>query len=167
MPNVAYLLPKRQHITWHPALAPLEIAVAQPGLYRHARETSHRRPLFGSKIAAGFPSPADDYVEDLLDLERLLIRHPAATFYLRVAGDSMTGAAILSGDLLVVDRAIEPSHGRIVVAALNGELTVKRLHRQAGRVALVPENPAYRSIEIPDEAELVIWGVVTGIVRQL
>ena len=128
---------------------------------------SHRRPLFASKIPAGFPSPADDYVEDMLDLERLLVKRPAATFYLRVSGDSMSGAAIMSGDILVVDRSVEPKHGRIVVASIDNELTVKRLHRQGQRTALVPENPAYPPIEITDETDLLIWGVVTGVVRQI
>jgi DNA polymerase V len=139
-----------------------------PGVYRHVSSgESHKLPLFASKIPAGFPSPADDYIEDMLDLERLLVQHPAATFYLRVSGDSMSGAAIMSGDLLVVDRSIDPAHGRIVVASIDNELTVKRLYRRAGRMALEPENPAYQPIEINDETDLRIWGVVTGVVRQV
>lgn len=139
-----------------------------PNVLRYKPSTeSLRLPLFASKIPAGFPSPADDYVEDMLDLERLLVKHPAATFYLRVSGDSMTGAAIMSGDILVVDRSVEPKHGRIVVASIDSELTVKRLHRKGPRTALLPENPAYPPIEITDETDLVIWGVVTGVVRQI
>jgi len=123
-------------------------------------------PLFGSRISAGFPSPADDYVEDMLDLQKMLVEHPAATFYLRVSGDSMSGAGILSGDILVVDRSREPTHDAIVVASLDGELTVKRLYHRKDRVALLPENPAYAPIEIGEAVDMRIWGVVTGVVRK-
>jgi DNA polymerase V len=124
-------------------------------------------PLFATRVAAGFPSPADDYVEGQLDLNEHLIKHPAATFYVRVAGDSMTGAGIYPGDILVVDRALEPVHGRIVIAVVNGELTVKRLLIEARRAVLQPENGHYRPIEIVESMACVIWGVVTGVVRQL
>lgn len=141
---------------------------ADPNVFRpQSSGRGLRRPLFASRIPAGFPSPADDYVEDMLDLEKLLVQHPAATFYLRVSGDSMSGAGILSGDILVVDRSVEPAHGRIVVAAVDNELTVKRLHQRDNRMALLPENPDYPPIEISGEADLVIWGVVTGVVRQV
>jgi len=126
-----------------------------------------RLPLFGHKIAAGFPSPADDYVEDSIDLNQHLVRHKEATFFLRVKGDSMLGAGIHDGDLLVVDRALNPADGRVVIAVLDGELTVKRLGRKAGRVRLLPENPAYPVIEVNDEQDLVIWGVVTNVIHGL
>lgn len=139
-----------------------------PGVYRHAEpEVPVRLPLFASKIPAGFPSPADDYVEDMLDLQKLLVEHPAATFYVKVSGDSMSGAAIMAGDILVVDRSIEPTHGRIVVASIDSELTVKRLYLSKVRTALEPENPVYQPIEINEETDLRIWGVVTGVVRQV
>ncbi|WP_455379855.1 LexA family protein [Acidihalobacter prosperus] len=139
-----------------------------PEIFRpQSSEKNLELPLFASRIPAGFPSPADDYVEDMLDLEKLLIRHPAATFYLRVSGDSMSDAAIMSGDILVVDRSVDPAHGRIVVASIDNELTVKRLHKRKNRIALLPENSAYQPIEITQETEVVIWGVVTGIVRQV
>jgi len=124
-------------------------------------------PLFGYKIAAGFPSPADDYIEDRIDLNRHLIRHREATFFLRVQGDSMIDAGIHDGDLLVVDRALEPGDGKIVIAALDGELTVKRLSLRDGKAALMPENPDYPVIEIGSDQELVIWGVVTNVVHAL
>jgi DNA polymerase V len=127
----------------------------------------HALPLFATRIAAGFPSPADDYVEGQLDLHEYLIKHPAATFYVRVAGDSMTGAGIYPGDILVVDRSLEPMHGHIVIAVVNGELTVKRLLIEAHRAVLQPENGHYRPIEISEAMACVIWGVVTGVVRQL
>jgi len=122
-------------------------------------------PLYGSRIAAGFPSPADDHLEDALDLNEHLIQHPAATFFVRVRGDSMTGVGIHDGDLLVVDRALEPKSGAIVVAVIDGELTVKRLRIDDGRVWLMPENPAYPPLEIKEGSELVIWGVVAHSVR--
>lgn len=124
-------------------------------------------PLYGSKVPAGFPSPADDHVEDALDLNAHLVKRPAATFFVRATGDSMTGAGIHSGDLLVVDRSLEPKTGSIVIAVVNGELTVKRLRLEKGRVWLMPENPAYPELEIRDGLELVIWGVVAHVVHSL
>jgi len=128
---------------------------------------SLRLPLFGHKIVAGFPSPADDYVEDRIDLNQHLIRHKEATFFLRVQGDSMLGAGIHDGDLLVVDRALEPVDGKIVIAVLDGELTVKRLERRAGQVRLMPENVAFAPIVVNNEQSLVIWGVVTNVIHGL
>lgn len=134
-----------------------------------AREpgTAAARPLafFTSRVEAGFPSPADDYLEGALDLNEHLIRHPAATFFLRVSGDSMTGAGIYPGDILIVDRSLPPADGRIVIAVVDGELTVKRLHRRRGRIRLVPENPRYPTIEITAEQDLRVWGVVVHAVH--
>ena len=122
-------------------------------------------PFFATAVQAGFPSPADDYQEGALDLNEHLIRRPAATFFLRVLGDSMTGAGIHSGDLLIVDRSLHPADGRIVIAAVDGELTVKRLSRRRGHVRLMPENPRYQPIEIGDGQYLQIWGVVLHVVH--
>ena len=122
-------------------------------------------PLFASHIAAGFPSPADDYVEGMLDLNQHLVAHPAATFFLRVTGESMIGAGIYPGDLLIVDRSITPSHGLIVVAAVDGDLTVKRLEQRHQQVRLLPENPAFLPIVPSDDSQWQIWGVVTHSVR--
>ena len=124
-------------------------------------------PFFAAAVQAGFPSPADDYLEGALDLNEHLIRRPAATFFLRVLGDSMTGAGIHSGDLLIVDRSMRPTDGRIVIAVVDGELTVKRLSRRRGRVRLMPENPRYRPIEIRDGQDLQIWGVVLHVIHSL
>ena len=124
-------------------------------------------PLFMEPVSAGFPSPAGDYVEGKLDLNRHLIRHPAATFFVRVTGDSMIGAGIHSGDLLIVDRAIEPTDGKVVVVALDGELTVKRLSIRDNRVTLVPENERYAPIDITPEHQFEIWGVVTNVIHPL
>ncbi len=123
-------------------------------------------PLYSCSVRAGFPSPADDYIEGHLDLNTHLIKRPAATFFVTAVGDSMVNAGIHSGDLLVVDRSIEATHDRIVIAAVNGELTVKRLSRVNNRVQLVPENPNYPIIDITAEHDIVIWGVVTYVIHQ-
>jgi len=124
-------------------------------------------PLFSGKVAAGFPSPADDYVEKALDLNELLVQKPAATFFVRAQGESMLGAGIHPNDILVVDRSIAPVPGKIVICALNGELTVKRLERGNGQWQLKAENPAYADIVIHEELEMVIWGVVTNVIHAL
>lgn len=123
--------------------------------------------LYSGRIAAGFPSPADDYADERIDLNHHLIRHKEATFFLRVQGDSMLGAGIHDGDLLIVDRALQATDGKVVIAALDGELTVKRLSVRGDRVCLVPENPAYPIIEVAREQDLVIWGVVTNVIHGL
>jgi DNA polymerase V len=129
-------------------------------------------PLFASRVAAGFPSPAEDFIEGQLDLNAHLIHRPAASFFVRVAGDSMTGAGIHPGDLLVVDRSLEARPGDIVIAAVGSELTVKRLKRRAGGPSgtsgyvLAAENPAFPVVEIADGQDCLIWGVVTSTVRR-
>lgn len=134
----------------------------------HAWENSAalELPLFCAHAPAGFPSPADDYIECNLDLNEFMVAHPAATYYVRVSGDSMIEAGILHGDYLIVDRAVEPYSGAVVVAVVEGELTVKRLYRQQGVIELRPENKAYSPIPIKEEMELLIWGVVTGVFRK-
>ena len=125
------------------------------------------RPLFLTTVPAGFPSPADDYIENQLDLNRYLIRHPAATFFVKVQGDSMIDAGIHSGDLLIVDRSLETADNRVVIAVINGELTVKRIRIQAGSIRLVPENPDYPETEVDGTTEFQIWGVVTSVIHPL
>ena len=124
-------------------------------------ETGHKAPLGDSMIPAGFPSPADDCYESL-DIVSHIVKHPAATFFMRVAGDSMTGAGIFDGDLVIVDRSLEAQSGDIVVAVLDGEFTIKRFQRNGTSVELVSENPKYRKIVLKEGMELEIWGVVTG-----
>ncbi|MFI3222606.1 MAG: translesion error-prone DNA polymerase V autoproteolytic subunit [Methylococcaceae bacterium] len=124
-------------------------------------------PLFSGKVAAGFPSPADDYVEKNLDLNELLVQKPAATFFVRAQGESMLGAGIHPNDILVVDRSIDAVTGKIVICALNGELTVKRLERENEQWQLKAENPDYPDIIIHEELEMVIWGVVTNVIHPL
>lgn len=125
------------------------------------------RPLFSAKVEAGFPSPADDYLEGSLDLTARLVSNPAATFFVRVTGESMTGAGIFSGDLLVVDRSLSPESGNVVIAVLDGELTVKRLWRSNGHVELRAENPAYPPIRLSGTMELDVWGVVKHVIHDV
>ncbi len=124
-----------------------------------------RFPLFATKVAAGFPSPADDYIEARLDLNELLVTHKEATFFLRVKGDSMKNANIHDGDLLIVNRAIIPAHCDIVVAAVNAELTVKTLFKKRDVVKLVAANDAYPEITIQPDNEFIVWGVVTYVIH--
>ncbi len=124
-------------------------------------------PLYSSHVRAGFPSPADDYIEMHLDLNQHLVKHPAATFFVKASGDSMSGAGIAHGDMLVVDRSLEATHGKIIIAAINGELTVKRLWRHEGVVQLMPENRNFAPIVISDEEDMLIWGVVTHVISQI
>ena len=123
-------------------------------------------PLFAHKIEAGFPSPADDYIEGRLSLDEHLIQHRDATFFVRAKGNSMIGAGIYDGDLLVVDRSLTPSSGDIVIAVLDAELTVKRLIKREGTVILKPENPEFKEIVLKDGQELQVWGVVTSTTKK-
>jgi DNA polymerase V len=123
--------------------------------------TTIRLPLYTCPITAGFPSPADDYLDLALDLNEYLIDKPGSTFYVRVRGNSMEGANIRDGDILIVDRSKKATSGRIVVAMLNGEFTVKRLLWTDKGASLLPENPAYKAITIPEDSDFQIWGVVT------
>lgn len=123
-------------------------------------------PFYSTRVAAGFPSPAEDHLGDTLDLNALLVRRPAATFFVRVRGESMIGAGIYDGDILVVDRSLRASSGQIIVAALDGELTVKTYKREGTRVQLLPENPDYPPIEIGELQSFEVWGVVSGVVRE-
>lgn len=136
-------------------------------IYVFDRRTDRQRPLFLCGVSAGFPSPADDYIEGRLDLNDLMVKHPAATFFVRVAGDSMIGAGIHHGDILVVDRSLEPASGKVVIAVLNGELTVKRLCKNGGSVRLVAENPDYPALELTEESGCEIWGVATYVIHAL
>ncbi|SMC67016.1 LexA family protein [Polynucleobacter kasalickyi] len=123
-------------------------------------------PLFSCSISAGFPSPASDYIDQRLDLNQYLGMHSEATFFLRVQGDSMQGAGIFDGDLLIVDRSVQAKSGNVVIAVVDGEFTVKRLQRRGGITWLKAENPAYRPIEFKDGQELEIWGVVSHVVHK-
>lgn len=124
------------------------------------------RPIFTAHISAGFPSPAEDHIDSALDLNEYLIHHPAATFFVRVSGDSMINAGIMHNDVLIVDRSQDPKHGDIVVAELMGEFTVKRLYHRGQEVKLCPENDHYQPILIAHPENLSIIGVVSGVVRK-
>lgn len=139
--------------------------IAKVKTFLEKEDINYHCPLYASHVQAGFPSPADDYIETHLDLNAHLIKHPSATFFVIASGDSMTGAGIQSGDMLIVDKSLEATHGKIIIAAIDGELTVKRLSRQAGKVKLLPENSRYGPIDITNEQDLVIWGVVTHVIH--
>ncbi|HRS01721.1 MAG TPA: translesion error-prone DNA polymerase V autoproteolytic subunit [Bacteroidota bacterium] len=124
-------------------------------------------PLFLESVSAGFPSPADDYLEGKLDLNDFLIPNPPATFLVHVTGDSMIGAGIYSGDLLIVDRSVEPHNRNIVIAVLDGELTVKRLIMEKNEIKLVAENINYKPIKITEQMQFEIWGVVRTVIHSL
>ena len=123
-------------------------------------------PLAGSAIAAGFPSPAEEYLDLALDLNKELIKHPAATFYARVKGDSMVDAGIQDGDLLVIDKALEPKESAIAVCYLDGEFTVKRLTVQEEGVYLMPANAEFKPIRITEENEFLVWGIVAYVIHK-
>jgi len=122
-------------------------------------------PLYQCTVPAGFPSPADGEMERELDLNAFLIKHPAATFFVRVSGSSMVRAGIHHNDILIVDRSLTPVHGKIVIAAINGELTVKRLHCANEKIQLIAENDGYPPIEVAEGSDLHIWGVVTNVIH--
>ncbi len=123
--------------------------------------------FFLAPVQAGFPSPADDYVEKKLDLNELLVTHPAATFFVRVEGHSMRDAQIYDGDVLIVDRSLQAESGSIVVAILSGEFTVKRLQKKKDRLFLVAENPTFAPLEILPEMDFQVWGVVTYVIHKV
>ncbi|MGM0645555.1 MAG: LexA family protein [Thermodesulfobacteriota bacterium] len=124
-------------------------------------------PLYLARVAAGFPSPADDHLDAPLNLHEYLVANEAATFMVRVSGDSMTNAGILDGDVLVVDRSLSPQPGHIVVAVLDGELTVKHLTRHGNAWRLEAAHPDYPPLRVGEDQDLTVWGVVTGVVRRV
>lgn len=131
------------------------------------KNTSNSRLItLESTISAGFPSPADDFIDTSLDLNEHLVKHPAATFFVRVSGDSMKEAGIQDADILIVDRSLAPSNGNIIIVVLNGELTVKRLKKKDNRILLLSENGEHRPIEIGEDEDFKIWGVVTSVIHK-
>lgn len=129
-------------------------------------ETELDLPLVLDSVSAGFPSPADDYLEDRLDLNKALISNPGATFYARVRGDSMTLAGISDGDLLIIDKSKIPVDGTIVVCMIDGEFTVKRFEKYGNNHYLMPENTDFQPIKIKPEDNAIIWGVVTYTIKK-
>ena len=135
--------------------------------YASDTSTTLNIPYFENGVSAGFPSPAEDHRHSKIDLNNLLIENPSATYYVRVNGDSMSGAGILSGDLLIVDRSIEVSNNCIVVAHLDGEFTVKRIQKKGRQLFLKPENETFKPIQITEEMDFKVWGVVTHIIHKV
>jgi DNA polymerase V len=127
----------------------------------------YKLPMFLESVSAGFPSPADDYIEGKLDMNEYLIRNPSATFFVRVTGDSMIEAGIHSGDILVVDRSLTPKNDSIVIAVINGELLVKRLQKVKNKLYLYPENKNFKPIEITSDMSFDVWGVVAFVIHSL
>lgn len=122
--------------------------------------------FIAGKVPAGFPSPAEDHLVERIDLMTKLVRHPQATFFVRIKGDSMRDAGILDGSVVMVDKAIKPRHGHIVIAIVDGDFTCKRLHQRGSSVSLKPENPDYQDI-VPKEGQtLEVWGVVAATIHQ-
>lgn len=118
-------------------------------------------------VRAGFPSPAADFIDVSIDLNKHLIKHPSATFYARAKGDSMKDAGIFDGDLLIVDKSIDPADGKIAICYLNGEFTVKRIKKEKDQVWLIPANTAYQPIKMEEGSNLTIWGIVTHVIKSL
>jgi DNA polymerase V len=130
-------------------------------------ETALALPFVENGISAGFPSPALDFVDLSIDLNKYLIKHPSATFYGRVKGDSLKNAGIHHGDLLIIDRSVEPTNGKIAVCYLDGEFTAKRIKTAQDMLWLVPENEQYQPIKVTKENDFVIWGVVTHVIKNV
>jgi len=136
-------------------------------IYPFESKIKHELPLYTARISAGFPSPADDYLDKKLDLNEYLIKHPASTFFVRVDGDSMIDAGIHSGDILIVDRALEPTGNSIVIAVIDGDLTVKRIKKTNDKLFLLAENPNYPLIEIKPDMSFEVWGVVSYVIHKV
>ena len=124
-------------------------------------------PLSESTVHAGFPSPADDFLVESLNLNSLVIRHPEATFFARVEGDSMKDDGVFEGDILVVDKSVEPYDGCLAVAYIDGEFTLKRVKIEPDKISLIPANPKYKTIEISPDNEFSVWGVVKWIIKSV
>jgi len=136
-------------------------------LYQPRYHFSVALPLADQGISAGFPSPADDFLDLSIDLNKELIKHPYATFYGRVRGDSMTGAGLDDGDLLIIDKSLEPQDGKIAVCFIDGEFTVKRIKLDKDSLWLMPENKKYKPLKVTEDNEFIIWGVVTSVIKNM
>ena len=123
--------------------------------------------LIEQGISAGFPSPADDFKEIRISLDKELVKNQESTFYARVSGDSMLGAGIDDGDLLVIDKSLSPENGKIAVCFIDGDFTVKRIVKEKDKLYLKAENKKYKSIELSEESELIVWGIVEYVIKKL
>jgi len=136
-------------------------------VYRPDQTTGYKLPLFLVPVSAGFPSPAEDYIEGRLDLNQYLIRNPAATFFVKVSGRSMIDAGIQDGDMLIVDRSLQAIDKKVVIAVVNGELAVRRISTEGGRLALIAENRDYKPMQVEEDMGFEVWGVVTNVIHPL
>jgi DNA polymerase V len=149
-------------------LKPLKLHTSKTiDIYSALTETELELPFVDEGISAGFPSPALDFVNLTIDLNKHLIKHPSATFYGRVKGQSLKNAGISDGDLLIIDRSLEPANGKIAVCYIDGEFTAKRIKRTKNELWLMPENDDYQAIKIEEENNLIIWGVVTHVIKSV
>jgi DNA polymerase V len=136
-------------------------------LFRPDEESSSGLPFITHGISAGFASPAQDFLQERIDLNKELAKNWLTTFYIRVSGNSMINAGIADGDLLVADRSLEPADGKIAICLIDGEFTVKRLKLDADGLYLMPENPAYKPVKVTEDSTFTVWGIVTYVVRSL
>ena|SRR5579859_6294921 len=143
----------------------MDIRIKYKNLFRVDSTVSYDLPVISHIIPAGFPSPADDYSDQKLDLNTFLIKHPAATFFVKVEGDSMTGAGIQTGDMLIVDRALPVIDKAIVLAVVNGEFTIKRIRKVGTELFLQPENEHFKPIKITQDMDFEVWGIVTFVIH--
>ncbi len=134
-------------------------------IYSASTETELALPLVSKGISAGFPSPASDFIDINIDLNKHLIKHPSSTFYANVKGDSMKDEGIFDEDLLVIDKSLDPSNGKIAVCFIDGDFTVKKIKLENGECWLVPANDKYPTIKITSDNELIIWGIVTHVIK--
>lgn len=136
-------------------------------ILKFVNHNGYKLPFYDHAVSAGFPSPADDDVSTTLDLNEHLIQNPAATYFVRVSGDSMINAGIHQDDILVVDRSLPATNGKVVIAAVDGQLTVKRLRHEHNAILLIAENENYPPIHVSQESDLMIWGVVTNVIHHV
>lgn len=134
-------------------------------LYSALTDTTMNIPMVSEKISAGFPSPAEDFIDTGIDLNQFLIKHSASTFFGRVKGDSMMNVGISDGDLLIIDKSLDPENGKIAVCFIDGEFTVKRILIEQDKCYLMPENDAYKPIPVTSENNFLIWGIVTHVIK--
>jgi DNA polymerase V len=150
------------------ATKPLRLPVSMiSSVIRFVSNKGYKLPLYGSKIQAGAPSSADDYVDEQIDLNEFLIKDPATTFLVRATGVSMIDAGIHENDILIVDKGIKPAHGKIAIVSLDGLLTVKRLHFKESQLFLLPENKDFEPIEVKETSDMQILGIVTNVIHSV
>lgn len=149
-------------------MSPLKLHTSKTiDIYSALTETELELPYVNEGISAGFPSPALDFVDLTIDLNKHLVKHPSATFYGRVKGQSLKNAGISDGDLLVIDRSLEPTNGKIAVCYIDGEFTAKRIQKTKNELWLIPENDDYQPIKITEDNNFVVWGIVTHVIKSL